>query len=648
MSPLPPTRERPVYLDQSRGAQPPELQEPARRTRRWMRRIGIVLIVSLAVLLGAVAAIAYYAKSEIDDLVTPRTAEMRAAQKQLAAPLPNKPTNVLLLGSDHRKTSGEGDKRSDTLLLIRLDPKRETISMISFPRDLWVPIPGHGEAKINDAYTYGGPALSVETIKEVTGLDVHMVMNVDFNGFRGVVNTLGGVWVDVDRTYLDNVPNQTSDIDIKPGYQLLKGEDALAYSRFRHDNRGDFNRIARQQQVLAGLKRQVGSSSIAKNVPGLFRVFKKNTEVTAGGGDGVDARVLYSYLRLALTLDAKDIYEVEYEGETGEAGNGASIVVFDQDTMETAIEAFLAPNSKAREQTADQLVGTKSPQAEASDDEADEPAEPVAPDPSTVTVTVLNGSGTEGVARTMAGELAAAGYQVDPTQTNADNQNYASTKILYATEAQRPAADALSASIEGSTVAANDGSNAFTTQLLVVMGDIGTTLEGGSGDGTVGVDGGPEDEEQYAGNQVPEKTAAKVIRDPELAKVDFLEVKSSRFPIMYPTVHEESSEYEEVHSYQFGRDGGVVHDAYRLVAQTAQGDYWGLQGMSWAAPPILEDPTREVQVGARNYKLYFNGTKLHMVAWREGKGTYWISNSVLNNLSNETMMAIANGVKPYR
>jgi LCP family protein required for cell wall assembly len=627
---------------------------PARR--RWLRRIGIVLIVSLAVLLGAVAAVLLVAKHEIDDLVTPKTAEMRAAQKQLTAPLPNTPTNIMLLGSDHRKTNGDEDKRSDTLLLVRLDPKRKTISMISFPRDLYVEIPGHGESKLNDAYYYGGPELSVKTVKQMTGLDINMVMNVDFDGFRGVVNQLGGVWVDVDRTYFNNTPDQTSDIDLKPGYQLLRGEQALQFSRFRHDNRGDFNRIARQQQVLAGLKKQVGDSSLAKNVPGLFRVFKKNTEVVAGGGDSVDARVLYDYLRLALTLDHKDVYEIEYDGETGEAAIGASIVVFDQDKMDEAVEAFLAPNSKARDSSVDQLVG-KQQKAEAPEgskeaaDAEEQSKEPDAPSPSTVSVKVLNGSGVGGAAGKMAASLGSAGYRVDPAQSNADSANYASTKVFYSSEDAIPAARALADGIEGATIGPKDGSNVFTTQLLVVVGRTGTTFDAAGADGTVGTDGGPDGGSTYEGNVVPEKANAAVTEDLESAREQFFEVSLKNLPVMIPAMREESSSYEEAYAYEFARGekgSKTVYEAYRLVAQTAAGDYWGLQGMTWHSPPILDGPTREVTRKGRTYRLYFNGTKLHMVAWRQGAGTYWVSNSVLNNLSNETMLAIAESARVMR
>ena len=661
MSPLPPTRERPVdarFLHGTAGLGYDDAPTQRRRGR-WLRRIAMVLIISFAVMLGAIAAVAFYTKGQIDDLVTPRSAAMRKAQGELTAPLPGKPANILLLGSDHRKSTSSDatDRRSDTLLLVRLDPKRKTISMLSFPRDLYVPIPGHGTAKLNEAYQVGGPALSVKTIKDLTDLDINFVMNVDFTGFRGVVDQLGGVWVDVDRTYFNDQSDQVSDIDIKPGYQLMNGKDALAYARFRHDNRGDFNRIARQQQVIAGLKKQVGGSSLAKNVPGLFRVFHDNTEVVQGGGDSVDARVLYGYLRLALKLDGKDVYQVEYDGATGTSPAGASIVEYDEAKLDSAVQAFLAPNTKAREATADQLVGA----ATAATGEAATPAtptaptEPVAPDPSTVTVTVLNGSGIAGAAKQMAEQLAAAGYQVNPSQKNADNANYASTKVIYGSAAATPAAEALAANIDAASTGAKDASNAFSTQLLVIVGKTGQTFTA-DGDDVVGADGGDVADstaDQYSGNVVPEKTDPNITTNAETAKPVFFDTTLKRLPILYPTVYESSSSFDEVYAYQIVRKVAgrtVIDEAYRLAASTGggTGDTWGLQAMTWASPPILDDPTRTVTRKGRSYRLYFNGTKLHMVAWTQGIGTYWVSNSVLNNLPNETLLAIADGVKPLR
>jgi hypothetical protein len=197
-----------------------------------------------------------------------------------------------------------------------------------------------------------------------------------------------------------------------------------------------------------------------------------------------------------------------------------------------------------------------------------------------------------------------------------------------------------------------DDRNPFATNLLVIVGKTGQDVTGASeGAQPLGVEGGPTGGERYAGNAVPEKAEAKVTTDPEVAKDYYLEVRSRRMPILYPTVLAEGSTIEEVRQYQLAHRAGnrtVVEDAYRLVAKTNDGDTWGLQATSWAAPPILEDPTRTVQRAGRTYRLYFNGTKLHMVAWRQGSGTYWIANSPLDHLSNETMLAVADGVKPLR
>jgi LCP family protein required for cell wall assembly len=618
--------------------------------RRWIRRIAIVLVVLLAVALGAVAAVAFVAKQQIDDLVTAKTHEQKVTQRELAKPLPGKPTNILVLGSDHRTGEATTDRRSDTLLLVRLDPKGKTISMLSFPRDTYVDIPGHGQSKLNDAYSLGGPALSVKTIKQLTGLDINFVVDVDFKGFRGVVDAFGGIWADVDRRYFTPPEANYMEIDLQPGYQLLDGRDALAFARYRHEDvHGDFGRIARQQLVLAGLKKQIAESSKVNSIPRLARVLGHNTEIVAGGGDSVPVGVIYNYIRLATSLSSKDVYQVEFKGGTGEGPNHASIVTYDEDDLKASVEAFLHPSRQARDETADQLVGKQAPSAQAKGDSA-QPADttPVAkvPDPSTVSVKVLNGSGIGGAAGSMAGELQSAGYKVDPEKSNADNSNYASTKVFFNGDSARPAAEALASGIDGASVAAADGANSFTTQLLVVVGKTGTSFAGaGSADGTTGVDTGGE---VSPDNSVPEKAAAKVETDVQYGKDSMAGVAVKNLQVEFPTVREESSTFDDgVRSYQIVK-GQSVYDAYRLVGKTSQGDYWGVQGTSWKNPPILEGATREARRGTRTYQLFFTGTKLHMIAWREGNGTYWVSNSVLNMLSNETMLAIAQGVRVLR
>jgi LCP family protein required for cell wall assembly len=180
------------------------------------------------------------------------------------------PRTFLILGSDARY----GDKklgfkpRSDTLMLMRVDPVSKRIAVMSLPRDLKVTIPGIGTDKINAAYADGGPRKTVATVKKLFEDSTHEdfpingVINVNFGGFRRAVNYVGGVYVDVDRRYYnDNTTAKPGEayatIDVQPGYQKLKGQDALDYVRYRHGD-NDFFRASRQQDFLRQISHQGG------------------------------------------------------------------------------------------------------------------------------------------------------------------------------------------------------------------------------------------------------------------------------------------------------------------------------------------------------------------------------------------------------
>src|ERR1700742_3008089 len=150
---------------------------------------------------------------------------------------PGGPRTLLVLGSDRRsKRSADAkvgfEARSDTILLIRLDPKRGRVAVLSIPRDLSVTIPGHGDGqKINQAYTEGGAKLTTETVKNLfetaigKNFPINGVMDVNFNGFQRAVNYVHGVYVDVDRRYYIPPNTGTSAIDLQPGYQRLVGSE---------------------------------------------------------------------------------------------------------------------------------------------------------------------------------------------------------------------------------------------------------------------------------------------------------------------------------------------------------------------------------------------------------------------------------------
>jgi LCP family protein required for cell wall assembly len=193
------------------------------------------------------------------------------------------PFHILLLGIDQR--DDERDQgvppRSDTLILARIDPRTKSAGLISFPRDLWVDIPGFGQGRLNTAYTLGelrkveggGPGLAKRTMERNFGLKVDYFGRVDFRGFEQIVDTLGGIVVDVERPIKDDeYPDANYSmrrIYFQPGLQRLNGETALWYVRTRHAD-SDFGRARRQQQFLLALRRQALQLNLLPRAPAIL------------------------------------------------------------------------------------------------------------------------------------------------------------------------------------------------------------------------------------------------------------------------------------------------------------------------------------------------------------------------------------------
>jgi LCP family protein required for cell wall assembly len=223
------------------------------------------------------------------------------------------PQTILLVGSDRRFGQSNRDARSDTMMLLRLDPDQQATAVMSIPRDLVVDIPGHGRDKINAAYSYGGLDLTTRTIKDLLGIDVNHAIEVNFKGFREAVDYVGCVYVDVDRRYyhsnLGLPPSlQYAEINIQPGYQRLCGQKALDYVRFRHAD-SDLVRAARQQDFLRAAKEQVGTSRLINDLKPLVRIFAKATEtdsdLQSNGG-------ILHLLKLAIFSAGHPIREIQF------------------------------------------------------------------------------------------------------------------------------------------------------------------------------------------------------------------------------------------------------------------------------------------------------------------------------------------------
>jgi LCP family protein required for cell wall assembly len=242
---------------------------PPRRT--GLRRIGwkralVVGVLLLVALVGAWAAFGYLAvRSGVADANERLSQEARAQLAQTDGLLLSNPTTILLLGTDTSNLGGrEGNRHADSIMLVRTDPSKHRISYLSLPRDLLVPVPGLGNAKINASFQAGGPALAIRTVRELTGVPIEHVVVVDFGSFRELVDAVGGVDIDVPKPILSNkfdCPKKTEEQCRRwegwrfgKGSQHMDGRRALIYSRIRQNRldprETDLNRAARQQAVM--------------------------------------------------------------------------------------------------------------------------------------------------------------------------------------------------------------------------------------------------------------------------------------------------------------------------------------------------------------------------------------------------------------
>lgn len=212
-------------------------------------------------------------------------------------PLPNyeqkERVNILLLGIDKRPD--ETFSRTDTMILVTVDPNSKTAGMLSIPRDLWVSIPGYDEDRINKAYFLAqrdnypgsGPALAMRTVQYNLGMPVHFYAQIDFDGFRQIVDTLGGIDIYVPETIDDpKFPDNNYGYDpfyIEAGQHTLDGYNALRYARTRATAKSDFDRARRQQAVLLAIKDKALQLNMVPKIPELWNTmagaFETNLEL---------------------------------------------------------------------------------------------------------------------------------------------------------------------------------------------------------------------------------------------------------------------------------------------------------------------------------------------------------------------------------
>ena len=604
-------------------------QWPERR-KGPLRTVGLILFILLALLMAVVAGVAggaYIYTDEGAHALAPRTEATKKALKILKdVPEAGQAANALIIGYDHRPSDGNAPSRSDTVMLIRADPSTNTMSLLSFPRDLIVngrcPDGRTYTGRINEAYSYCGPAGTLETVRSITGLPIHYLITVNFQGFRDVVNKIGGVYMDVDRRYYNPHGGVYATINLWPGYQKLVGWQALDYVRYRHTD-SDLFRLARQQLFVKAVKQGVNAKSKNLSTVGkLFKVMTHNVEVGQKQGE-ISGKKLLAYAYFAYGLPSGNFNQVKIGGLTG-----TNELSTDPSNISAAVQEFLHPDVEAPEKAAAVATGKKLHSKSG-------------PNPKDISVVVLNGNGKPGAAANTSYLLGQKGYRVlgppQGFQANAPGKwgRTFRTQIFYNGKAKaRRAAEKVSGLFNSSDVAPLPKNQALhiLDNGALVLAIVGQTFTGQLT---------PTPVDRTPVRQTP------YVRD---AKADMLPVVrqaaawKAGFPLQIPTVLERTSTLSTETPYRVYKldDGKTV----RFTFAKSGNEYWGIQESNWNDAPALADKNLSEVIKGRQYDLYFNGPHLHMVVLRAGGASYWVVNTLLDSMSNETMLAIAKGLKP--
>jgi LCP family protein required for cell wall assembly len=504
--------------------------EAAPKPKRFWLRFTLASILIVAVSAAATATSILLYLDSIAHALSHNNVYNSKLHKYLSKVNGGEPENILILGSDKRAGIQEDSGRSDTTILLRLDPDRNAIAVMSIPRDLKTEIPGYGTGKFNEAYAYGGPKLTLQTVKQLTGLPINHVVNVDFLGFVRAVDAIGCVYVDVDRRYFHSnagLPpsEQYSEINVQPGYQLLCGKKALEYVRYRHTDT-DLVRSSRQQDFISAARQQISIQDLVFDQSGLIDIFTKYTT-----SDVNDKETMLQVLKLFLASRNATINEVHFPAELG-----PSFVYTTPEAVNEAVNMFLGIEASG---------------------------------------------GSRG-------------------------------------------------SLEGGGGKKKGGKKGKKAGPKPVKPHIAKPKPPGS-DGLVPA--------REAGEAEGEAAARKL---------------SAGFPVFYPSrlppgaYYQESNSYEHIQDprvYHFKDTDGERHAAYRMVGELELSDgthYFGIQGIQgWSDPPILNNPSLTKTIHGREYEIYVDGDRVKMIAWHRGENTYWVSNDLLQTLTNDQMVGIA-------
>jgi LCP family protein required for cell wall assembly len=440
------------------------------------------------------------------------------------------PQTILILGSDKRQSLKGDPGRSDTTILLRVNPDTNEINLLSIPRDLEVNIPNHGTGKFNEAYSYGNAKLTLRVVEQLTGLDVNHLVNINFQGFADAVNAIDCVYIDVDHHYFNDnstalsTADQYAEINIEAGYQRLCGYKALQYVRYRHTD-NDLVRSARQQDFLREARQKVPPEKLITDRNELLKIF---TDYTTS--DIADPVTVLELMKTLIAARNAELREIHFPADLGEPGS-----------------PFVTASDSAIKKTVQEFLGN-------------EPA----PEPS------------------------------PPEGSGSDN--------------------------------------------------------GGGGGGKPGGDHKPSSE-QPSGPEMIDGTAQALPMAQKLQKTKRKDGDPMLdFPVFYPTrLVPLSTVSADSRAFVIDGPGNDVYHGYKMVVERPGGsiptEYYGVSGTDWPDPPILANPSEAREIDDRDYLLYYDGSRLRLVAWKTKHAAYWVNNTLSQTLTEPEMISIATSLR---
>jgi LCP family protein required for cell wall assembly len=636
----------PLLTSVNRYSQAP----PPSRSRAGLILRGFGWFVLVLVVVGAgIGGGLYLYDHESLGAVKAHSASVVKSETLLAAlGSPNQPAIALVAGYDHRAGTGTNayaGSNSDTLMLLRADPTNDTLSLLSFPRDLSVPIYCKGNSpsttdRINAAWadcgSSGGPYAAVDTMEHLTGLKINYLITLDFRAFKQIVNRLHGVYMNVDRRYYNPLHTGYSAINLHPGYQKLDGGQALSYVRFRHLD-SDVYRNGRQQLFMEALKARLKNSISLSNflqIPQIIGAVKGNLEIAKADGSAVTNGEVKSYLGLLLGLPAGHLLRNSIpNNELTQffTAAGAAELQAPPQAIASVVHSFRYPVVPAAQKKTGG-GGSKHVKKPAHKD---------------ISVLVLNGGTVAGRAANTSFLLQRQGFKTThlPASTPANAPRATRDTFVYYNAQQntgKKAAQELAPLFGAHTV------------VLAMPPSIGALARKAGSPLTVVAFG-----KDFSGRLTLPRTS-----NPTTGGSKTPPAVSNGLPVTLSAVRAENgpAHFTLMVPKKVATGSTLSTDEGARLFRPLRGkqelaltfnlnggvEYWQIEESNWVSAPILQNPTAVIPWHHEKLSVYTSSGAIQMVAVRTPKAAYWVVNTILNDLSNSTMMAIAESLQPLR